>query len=63
MLMTDIPADIEQKFNRWYDQEHIRDLLGFPGILSARRYRIVEGQPKDLALYDLENPGVVEGPE
>jgi hypothetical protein len=63
LVMTDIPADIEQEFNRWYDEEHMRDLLAFPGVLSARRYRIVEGQPKYLAMYDLEDPGVVEKPE
>jgi hypothetical protein len=63
LVMTDIPADIEQEFNRWYDKEHVPDLQAFPGVLSARRYRIVEGQPKYMAMYDLENPGVVETPE
>jgi hypothetical protein len=63
LVMTDIPAEIEDEFNRWYNEEHMRDLLAFPGILSARRYRIVEGKPTYLAMYDLRDPSVVEQPE
>ncbi len=63
LVMTDIPADVEKEFNRWYNEEHMHDMLAFPGILSARRYRIVEGQPTYLAMYDLKDPGVVEQPE
>jgi hypothetical protein len=63
LVMTDIPADIENEFNRWYNEEHMRDMLAFPGVLSARRYRIVEGKPTYLAMYDLQDPSVVERPE
>ncbi len=63
LVMTDIPAGTEAEFNRWYDEEHMRDMAAFPGILSARRYRIVEGGPKYLAMYELEDPGVLERPE
>jgi hypothetical protein len=63
LVMTDIPAEIEDEFNRWYNDEHMRDLLAFPGVLSARRYRILEGQPTYLAMYDLKDPGVVETPD
>lgn len=63
LVMTDIPAGIEPEFNRWYGEEHMRDMLTFQGVLSARRYRIVEGQPTYLAMYDLTDPDVVEQPE
>lgn len=63
LVMTDIPTDIEPEFNRWYDEEHMRDMGAFPGILSTRRYRIVDGGPKYLAMYELEDPGVVERQE
>ena len=49
----------EDTVNRWYDEEHLAERLQVPGILSARRYVAVEGAPKYLAMYELENPGVV----
>jgi hypothetical protein len=61
--MTDIPTDIEQEFNRWCSEEHVRDMQKVPGVLNVRRYRVVDGQPKYLLMADLENPGVVETPE
>ncbi|OGA30736.1 MAG: hypothetical protein A3G80_06730 [Betaproteobacteria bacterium RIFCSPLOWO2_12_FULL_62_13b] len=63
LVMTDIPAEIEDEFNRWYDEEHVRDMLAFQGVLSARRYRVVEGQPTYLAMYDLKDSDVVEQAE
>jgi antibiotic biosynthesis monooxygenase (ABM) superfamily enzyme len=34
----------EQEFNRWYNQEHIRDVLKLiPGCLGAARYRVLDG--------------------
>jgi len=32
---------IEAEFNRWYDEEHIPDILAFRGAVSVRRYRAV----------------------
>ena len=63
LVMTDIPADVEKEFNRWYNEEHMGDLLKFPGVLSARRYKILDGKPTYLAMYELEDPSVVERPE
>jgi antibiotic biosynthesis monooxygenase (ABM) superfamily enzyme len=34
----------EEEFNRWYNQEHIPDVLKLiPGCLGAARYRVVDG--------------------
>lgn len=43
----------EDEFNRWYDEEHIPNLHGLPGYLSARRYIAVEGEPKYMAIYEI----------
>jgi hypothetical protein len=51
-VWTDIPAAMEEDFNRWYDAEHLAERLAVPGFLSARRYLSLEGTPKYLALYD-----------
>jgi hypothetical protein len=59
MLWTDVDAEHEAEFNRWYDEEHIAHLLKVPGFLSAARYVAVKGGPKYLAMYELEEPSVL----
>jgi antibiotic biosynthesis monooxygenase (ABM) superfamily enzyme len=56
IVKTDIPADIEVDFNDCYDKEHVPALASVPGCLRARRFLAVDGQPKYMAVYDLENP-------
>jgi hypothetical protein len=60
IVKTDIPADIEVDFNDWYDKEHVPALASVPGCLRARRFLAVDGQPKYMAVYDLENPEVIK---
>ena len=35
MVWSDVDAEFEAEFNRWYDEEHISRLLQVPGFLSA----------------------------
>ena len=60
MVWADVPADKEEEFNRWYNEEHLAELLAVPGVLGAARYEAVSSGPKHLACYELENPEVVE---
>jgi hypothetical protein len=60
LVMSDIPSDQEEDFNRWYDEEHMAERMAVPGFLRARRFRAVEGTPRYLALYDLETPDVLQ---
>ena len=57
MVWSDIDAEFEADFNRWYDEEHISRLLEVPGFLSAGRYIAIKGGPKYLAMYELEPSG------
>jgi hypothetical protein len=59
MVWTDIDAEHEGEFNRWYDEEHIPRLLQVPGFLSAGRYQALRGGPKYLAIYELEDHNVL----
>lgn len=52
VVTTDIDSEVEDAFNEWYEQ-HIRDVVGCPGWLTATRYRSLGGQPRYLALYDV----------
>jgi hypothetical protein len=60
MVWADVPSDKEKEFNRWYNEEHLAERLAVPGFLSAARYEAVKGGPRHLAVYELENPAVLE---
>ncbi len=59
-VWTDIPADIEEEFNRWYDEEHLAERVNIPGFINARRYRSLQGSPKYIALYDTVDAQVLQ---
>ena len=59
MVWCEVPDDIEDEFNRWYNEEHIEERLSIPGILSAARYEAVVSGPKHLAVYELESSDVM----
>jgi hypothetical protein len=61
--MIDIDPAYEQDFNRWYEEEHFPERVRCPGFLTGRRFVSVEGEPKYLALYDLEDPAVLDTEE
>jgi hypothetical protein len=60
MVWVDVPADKEQEFNRWYNEEHLAERLAIPGFLGAARYEAVKGGPKHLAYYELESAAVLQ---
>ena len=46
----------EERFNTWYDETHIPELLSVDGITSARRFKVVHGNlPQSYAAaYEVE---------
>jgi hypothetical protein len=56
------PAGREGEFHAWYDEEHIPARMALPGFARATRYRAVEGEPSHLAVYELDDMGVLETP-
>lgn len=63
LVFADIPADMEDDFHKWYNEEHIPELLAIPGFLSAARYEAVQGGPRYLAAYELASPEVRDSAE
>ncbi len=68
-VRLDIPEEEKDAWNRWYDEAHVPDRMALPGFLFAGRYTRIAGLPRDyatkgdaeyLAIYDLENPGVLK---
>ena len=62
MVWADVPADKEDEFNRWYDEEHLPERMAIPGFLAGARYQAVKGGPKHLACYELESAAVLQSP-
>ena len=73
-ISMDVDADKEALFNEVYDTEHIPLLCKVPGVVSVRRCKmepltmvvggenkqiVIEGEPKYMAIYELENPDVL----
>lgn len=62
-LSNPASADVEDDFNRWYDDVHAKEVLALPGVKSCRRFKLASAQimPGDdavgrqyLALYEVE---------
>lgn len=62
LVHTDIPDEVVDEYNAWYDSEHLPRLVTVPGVLRARRYVAVEGGPKYLTAYQLTDPDAFESP-
>jgi hypothetical protein len=56
----------EEKYNHWYDTEHIPDLVALPGVRSAKRLRLADDRyaPCDhryLVIYECDFASPDEG--
>jgi hypothetical protein len=63
IVHTDIPDDIVDEYNEWYDREHLPRLVTVPGVVRARRYAALAGNPRYLTAYELTDPDAFESPE
>lgn len=59
MVWCEVPAEVEEEFNQWYNTEHLQELLSVPGVLNAARYEATSSGPKHLAMYELESADVI----
>lgn len=55
VVRMDVDPEKEKQFNEWYNEEHIPALLQVPGVRGAYRYASLEGTPKYIAIYELDN--------
>lgn len=62
LVTIDVEHAYEDEFNRWYDTEHFPERMQCPGFVSGRRFVAVEGEPRYVAMYELESPEVLMSP-
>lgn len=55
IVSVDMDAAYAEAFNHWYNDVHVPEILACPGWLGNRRYQCIDGQPRFLAVYDLED--------
>jgi hypothetical protein len=58
----DFSVVAEDEFHDWYVTEHIPERLRAPGFLNAERWIGGQNPKVSLALYDLDNVGVLHSP-
>ena len=62
LVQMDVPANLEDDFNRIYDTQHVPNILQAPGVHGCTRYRLhssnVEGVAPYAALYEIATPDV-----
>jgi len=51
--------DWEAEWNAWYEK-NLKVLLNVPGFRSGQRFRSSDGTPRYMAMYAIDNPGVLE---
>jgi antibiotic biosynthesis monooxygenase (ABM) superfamily enzyme len=58
IVMARVRPEDEEAFNKWYNEDHLpKAIERFPGVLSGRRYKIMEGDDEYqyLAMYEFES--------
>ena len=56
----EVPAEVEAKYNEYYDTVRTPANLTVPGCIAVRRYHAVEGGPKYMTIYEFEHEKVPE---
>jgi hypothetical protein len=68
MALMQPPKELEDDFNRVYENEHLPTLAKAPGVRSAKRYKLEsvragDDLPKYLAIYELDSLDVLQSEE
>ena len=60
VVRATITKDKEAAFNKWYNEEHVPQVLQFNGAVSGRRYKKVLGEDKFqfMAMYEFASEDV-----
>src|SRR4029453_14466617 len=62
LVQMDIPAELEDEFNRIYDTEHVPNFLKAPAATAWARYPPespnAPGMARYAAVYDIDSPDV-----
>lgn len=60
---VDVESRVEEEFNRWYDEKHVREVLDCPGWKWGTRYKSTKASPNYMAIYGMESEEAMWTPE
>lgn len=62
VVRANITKEREAAFNRWYNEEHVPQVLQYNGAVSARRYKKIVGNDKYeyMAVYEFASEDVLK---
>ena len=67
IVQLDIPIELEDDFNRAYDEEHVPNLLNVSGVQGCDRFRLEdstdEGMARYAAVYHIDSPDIPDSAE
>lgn len=61
LALSNPVSGMEEEFNDWYTNVHLKECVQLDGTLSAQRFRLTKAQMREnqpyeyLALYEIEN--------
>ena len=55
-----VPESADAEWNAWYNGEYIPGYRTVPGVIYARRFRVVEGEVRYTTVYEFEHDKVSE---
>ncbi len=58
MVLVDCQPEIEQQYNRWYNEVHIPLIMQYSGIVETTRYQLLKGpenQARYLTIYEFKD--------
>ena len=62
LMQMDIPAELEEEFNRIYDTQHVPNICQAPGVHGCARYKLessdVSGVASYAAVYEIDSPDI-----
>lgn len=53
-----VPEEVDTEWNAWYNGEYIRGYRTVPGVIYARRYRVLEGEVGYTTVYEFQSEDV-----
>jgi hypothetical protein len=58
-----VPESVDREWNEWYNGEYIPGYRKVPGVIYARRFRVVDGDTQYATVYEFEDEKVSETAE
>ncbi|MDB5714817.1 MAG: hypothetical protein JWO15_2214 [Sphingomonadales bacterium] len=61
VVLTNAVPGREEEFDRWYDEQHLADVLAIPGFKAAQRAQIAEGTEapyRFCTIYDISSEDI-----